>query len=132
MSDEERSKHEYLRQKAQEFLDRNRTEGLFSKTSKKSELAFIDENENEFVITLKLPLVSKEDIHLTLGSQGVLITAERNVLGEDDYDDEKRFVEFSQYVSLPEGIDRKGIKAKYLIGTLVLFVPKLNSNASTN
>jgi len=127
----ENEKHDYLRGKVEEFLKTNNTQGLLYESPKKEALTMIDENENEFVITVKLPGLTKEDIHIMSTKNGLLITAEKKLEFHEKNEISyigKQYAQFSQYITLPEEADKKNTKARYAEGYLVLFIPKVNSD----
>lgn len=129
MNENEREKQDYLRSKVEEFLRSHNTTGLLYESQKKEALTLIDESESEFTITIKIPAVGKENINIMLTGKGVLITAKKKLQVEGNDDVHYRYgkyAEFSQYITLPEGIDRRNIKAKYAMGYLVLYIPKLS------
>lgn len=89
-----------------------------------------DEDDKNFTIEVEIPGVDKEDIHLDVNENSVIIRAEKKREKKEgskekgDYRYERSYAGFYQEVSLPENADTENIDAVYKNGVLKLTIPK--------
>ncbi len=86
-----------------------------------------DANE-EFVVTVELPGVKKEDIHLTVDNGMLTISGERKTVATPDkaqwLRNEIRTGEFSRVIELPRQVNAGQISAELSNGILRVVLPK--------
>ncbi len=85
-------------------------------------------DDGSYRITVELPGVAEEDMHLTVEDGVVAITGEkktsREEKGETWYFSERQFGSFSRSFRLPADADEAGVKAAMKDGVLTVTVPK--------
>lgn len=85
-------------------------------------------------ITLELPGVAEQDMHLTVEDGMVTVRGEkktsREEKGETWYFSERQFGSFSRSFRLPSDADEAGVKADLKQGVLTISVPKKASAAA--
>jgi HSP20 family protein len=87
----------------------------------------VEQTEN-FVITLAVPGLQKEDVHLNLEKDVLTIVAEKeNVPAENAKYNLKEFdfARFKRNFIVPENVDVDNIQANYTNGILVVTLPKV-------
>ena len=98
--------------------------------------AEFSETENNFIMNVEVPGVSKEDIKVNLTEHGIEIKAERKLEKKQKSDDgnefsyAKSYSGFYRVINLPERVDVKNIddiEAVYKNGVLKLIIPKKKS-----
>jgi HSP20 family protein len=91
----------------------------------------VNTREGEFAyhVDMDLPGIKKEDIHIDLKENTLVISGERNlkeeVKEEDYYKVETSFGKFSRSFSLPDDADTENIDASTQDGVLEVVIPKL-------
>lgn len=91
-------------------------------------LGDVHETETEYVVTLDLPMVNKEDIEITVTDEHISVQAKMRE--EVHYERwgtvqrEIRFQSLSKKVSLPRDADSENIKAEFNEGFLEIHIPK--------
>jgi HSP20 family protein len=91
-------------------------------------LGDVQETETEYVVTLDLPMVNKEDIEITTTDRE--LTVQAKMRQEVHYERwgtvqrEIRFQSLSKKVSLPRDADADHIKAGFKEGLLEILIPK--------
>ena len=94
----------------------------------------IEETEKGFEISLDLPGIQVDDIHVDVDEDRVTIHGERQDLRDKSTGGKRRvertFGKFRRVVELPEVIDRENIVAKYEDGVLVVKLPKATKAGS--
>jgi len=94
--------------------------------------AMIDcrEDDKNFIIAVEIPGIDKEDIHLDITENSIIIKAEKKHEKEKgskekgNYKYAKTYAGFYQEVSLPENADIENIEAVHKNGVLKLIIPK--------
>ena len=85
--------------------------------------------KNEYVISMDIPGMEKDQINVEVKNNTLLVSGERNNENEektaDYYKQERSFGYFSQSLPLPEDADSSGISVNYNKGVLKIEVPKL-------
>ena len=93
-------------------------------------LTDIYETESNFVASLEMPGVKKEDIRISATNDGISVKVEKNEEKETKdkekgfYCCERRHAGFYRQFSLPDGTDLDKIKADLKDGVLKLTIPK--------
>ena len=88
----------------------------------------VKENDNSFTVCAEIPGVSREDIHVTIEGNVLLVRAE--IKQEDAHKDDKSlrheryFGAVSRGIQLPQDIDQAASNAAYVNGVLTLTLPK--------
>ena len=90
--------------------------------------ADIVENDNEFVVTVELPGVPKEDVRITVNDGVLTVKGEKkqdHEVKEDRYRRlERSFGAFERSFTLPATVQSDGIAAHYGNGILKITIPK--------
>ncbi len=90
--------------------------------------ANVKENENEYIIDLAVPGMSKEDFQINIEHGALCISSEKEQESEDKGEGYTRkefnYSSFSRSFMLPESVNQENIAAKYENGVLVLTLPK--------
>jgi HSP20 family protein len=121
-----------------EMLDLQRTINQLFNTGKTSndEVALsawtpavdIFEGENDYVIKLELPEVSREDVKVNLHERTLTISGERKIENEDKRDGyhriERSYGQFYRSFTLPPNVNPEAINAQFKDGVLRLTLPK--------
>jgi HSP20 family protein len=88
----------------------------------------VDETDNDFVVTVELPGLEKNDIDLTVQGTTLVIRGEKREEREHDRRDvhvsERRYGSFVRTVPLPEGADFEHADARVERGLLTVRIPK--------
>ena len=88
----------------------------------------IFESENEYLIKLELPEVSRNDVKINLHDQTLTISGERKIENEDKRDGyhrvERSYGQFYRSFTLPPNVNSEGINAQFKDGVLRLTLPK--------
>ena len=88
----------------------------------------VKENDNSFTVSAEIPGVSKDDIHVTI--EGNVLMVRADIKQEDAHKDEKSlrneryFGSVSRGIQLPQDIDSSASNAAYNNGVLTLTLPK--------
>jgi HSP20 family protein len=86
------------------------------------------ETDDEIVLALDLPGVTKDQISVELDGRQLTITGERAAESREESDRyyrvERRFGAFARSVTLPKGVHEAGINADFRDGVLEIHVPK--------
>lgn len=96
--------------------------------------ADIIENENNYLISLDLPGIKKEDIKIEVLENSIIISGER--LNSQKSENglfqryEKSYGAFKRSFSLPKATPTEGIEAHHTHGVLEILVPKAPSTQS--
>ena len=92
-------------------------------------------DDKAYRITLELPGVTDEDIHLTVENGTVAIKgekkAEREEKGADWYFSERQFGSFQRSFRLPPDADEKAVAADLKDGVLTVTIPRRTPDAAT-
>lgn len=92
--------------------------------------ANIEEKDDEFVITLAIPGVKKEDIEIEVHDNVIRISSEKEDTSEDNEKNYSRreysYSSFNRTFRLPQGVKEEAILANYQNGELILQLPKDN------
>jgi len=90
--------------------------------------ADISETEHEYLVRAELPAVRKEDVKVTLEDGTITIHGERRQRQAEKNEKFHRVEsfsgEFSRIFSLPEDVDREGVRAESKDGVLTVHIPK--------
>ncbi|MBC7080099.1 MAG: Hsp20/alpha crystallin family protein [Methanothrix sp.] len=86
----------------------------------------IEERDDDFVITVDLPGVDKNDVEVTITEDGLRLKARRE-LKEGSYFLRERRGSFERIVTLPAEVRVEEAKAKLKDGVLEIVVPKIVS-----
>lgn len=88
----------------------------------------IFEGENNYVIKLELPEVSREDVKVNLHERTLTISGERKIENEDKRDAyhriERSYGQFYRSFTLPPNVNPEAINAQFKDGVLRLTLPK--------
>ena len=91
------------------------------------------EKEKEITIRADLPGMKREDIHLAVENEMLVISGSRKEEREEKAEEyflvERGFGEFRRAIPLPEGVDAEKIAASYKDGVLEVHVPRPASEA---
>jgi HSP20 family protein len=86
------------------------------------------DQKDKLVAIIELPGVDKKDIKISLSDNNLTVQGEieqdKDVKREGYYCCERAYGKFSRNISLPAGIDKDKIKAKYKNGILEVTLPK--------
>lgn len=93
----------------------------------------ISERDDQFLVSVELPGVEKEDIEINLDNGRLTISGERKFENEEEgktyHRVETRYGKFSRSFQLPDNVDEESIKAKYENGLLNLTLNKTEDKA---
>ena len=88
----------------------------------------IFEGDNEYVIKLELPEVTRDDVKVNLHDQTLTISGERKIENEDKRDGyhriERSYGQFYRSFTLPPNVNAEAINAQFKDGVLRLTLPK--------
>ena len=88
----------------------------------------IADKDGAFEIHAEFPGVDEKDVEVKLVNNGLLIRGEKRQEKEEKKTDyvvsERSFGTFERFFSLPEGVDRDKIEAKFVKGLLTVVLPK--------
>jgi HSP20 family protein len=88
----------------------------------------VEENEQAFVISVDAPQVKKEDVHITIRENVLVVSGERKE--ERSHKDarvhrtEARYGSFARSFTLPDNVEESGISAAFTDGVLRITLPK--------
>lgn len=94
----------------------------------------VKENDNSFTVSAEIPGVSKEDIHVTI--EGNVLMVRADIKQEDSHKDEKSlrneryFGSVSRGIQFPQDVDQSASIAAYNNGVLTLTLPKRQGKTS--
>ena len=90
--------------------------------------ANVFEHEKDFIIHLAIPGMTKEDFHMAIENNNLVITAEIEEKSEMEDEEftrrEYNFSSFRRTFMLPEYVDPDKVEAKYEAGILKILIPK--------
>ncbi|MBG0776319.1 MAG: Hsp20/alpha crystallin family protein [Desulfovibrionaceae bacterium] len=84
----------------------------------------LSEDEDNFYLDAELPGVAREDLEITLTSQGVVIRGERKTAEGGYFRNERPSGKFTRSVHLSAPVDRDKVSAHYADGVLSVTLPK--------
>ena len=88
----------------------------------------ISETEKQFMVSVELPGVKKEDIKVDIEKSHLTISGERKLNKEEEGKNfhrvETQYGKFSRFFYLPDTIDEESIQAKYEDGILNISIDK--------
>ena len=122
---DERNLFDYLDQ-----MERNFWDGSIS--DKMQFRCDVQDKQDHFLLEAELPGFDRDDIHIDLDGQNLVISASHNTETENKSEDgsylrrERKFGTFSRSFDV-SGIDTENIKAAYKNGILTLALPKRNA-----
>jgi HSP20 family protein len=94
----------------------------------------IHEADDKYVLSLDLPGMKLEDVHIELENDQLVVHGTRQSIsdkqGERYHRIERVFGEFRRSVKLPRGINRDRVEAEYADGVLSVSLPKSKENAA--
>lgn len=96
-------------------------------------LSEFEESEDEYVASIELPGIDKNDIKLDIGDENIEIKAEKRheMKSKDEEKGEyryaKKYVGFRELIDIPRNVDRDNIDAEYKNGMLIIKMRKLKS-----
>jgi len=89
------------------------------------------ETDEEVVVTVEVPGVNRDDLDLTISSEGLVIRGETREEREDQRRDyrlvQSRYGSFVRTVPLPPGLDQDHPKARLKDGVLTVRFPKVDT-----
>ena len=92
-----------------------------------------EDRSDSYELSLDLPGVDPNDIHVDIEEDHVIIHGERHSPAQDDQNHrrrvERRFGAFRRVLRLPKQVDRDGVAANYEQGVLTVTVPKAAKNS---
>lgn len=95
----------------------------------------VEENDQAFVISVDAPQVKKEDVHITVRDNILVVSGERKE--ERSHKDAKvhrteaRYGSFARSFTLPDNVDENGIAAAFTDGVLRITLPKAEKPKET-
>ena len=88
----------------------------------------VAEEGNQYLMTLDVPGVNKEDVQVSYDNGVLTVQGERKTDSEEKnrsyYRIERSFGKFIRRINLGTGVDAQAIKANYKDGVLTITVPK--------
>lgn len=88
----------------------------------------IEENENEYLVSLAAPGMSKDDFKIDVNGNMLTISSEKEETKEEKEKPftrrEYNYSSFSRSFTLPADVNREGIMARYENGVLKLSLPR--------
>ena len=88
----------------------------------------VAERENEFVVKMELPGLSKEDVKLTIQDNMLTIRGEKKMEGEENASDyhrvERSYGSFQRCFTLGQAVKADKVDASFKDGILTITVPK--------
>jgi HSP20 family protein len=86
------------------------------------------ETPEEIIVEVELPGVQREDVRIEIEGDFLHITGERRTTAEHQkrnyYRLERRYGRFARQLRLPSTVDRRGIRAEFNAGILIITLPK--------
>ena len=119
-----------MEEEMEDLIDRFWGEGQDWMTAKTEFLPTLDlvETENQFEVTVDLPGLKPEEVHVELKNGDLWISGKHEEEKEEKdktyHRLERRHGEFRRMLSLPRTIQEEGIEAKFENGVLKITVPK--------
>jgi HSP20 family protein len=117
--------------------DLNRLMGFFNEPNGNAEMTAwsprvnLAETENEYLVTVDLPGLDRDDIHVEMKQGDLWITGERKheveQSGQNWHRMESSFGSFRRMIRLGEHVDSSHINAEYKDGVLRITVPKVEA-----
>ncbi|MEO0238111.1 MAG: Hsp20/alpha crystallin family protein [candidate division WOR-3 bacterium] len=96
----------------------------------------ISETDKEFLVTVELPGMKKEDINLSIDNNVLTIEGERKSEKEEKgrtfHRIERSYGKFYRSVTLPKKVDEENIKATFKDGLLNITLPKVEKEKVKN
>ena len=93
------------------------------------------ENDENYLITVELPGLSKDDVNMTIKDNMMTISGSKKNRYESENDSmhriESSFGSFSRSFRLPKSIDRENVKANFESGVLSISMPKVEEAKPT-
>ena len=93
------------------------------------------ENDENYLITVELPGLSKDDVNMTIKDNMMTISGSKKNRYESENDSKHRiessFGSFSRSFRLPKSIDRENVKANFESGVLSISMPKVEEAKPT-
>ena len=90
--------------------------------------ADIEERENEYLVSMDLPGMDRDDLKVTIRENRVIIEGERKQERTGEESDlhlvERRYGNFKRSFRLSKAVDAEKIRARYTDGVLTLTIPK--------
>lgn len=90
--------------------------------------AGLAESEHDYLISMDLPGVAKEDVNIEVQGRQLVVSGERKSQQEQNEGQlrrvDRRFGRFQKVFTLPEGSESGKIEARYELGVLYLRIPK--------
>ena len=134
-----RSIHPTEEEEEEEYKDEEEKSVVPKKTENKSLIhpytgfgrLDVKEQDKQYIVSVDLPGVEKEDIHLDCNDEHLTIECERkNEVKEEDKKTnycyiERSFGSFQRSIKLPDNIDIDNINAEYTNGVLHVTLPKI-------
>jgi len=94
----------------------------------------ISENKSGYTIRVEIPGVEKEDIHLTIEDDTLVIRGEKRQEKEDNdggyHCVERSYGAFQRMISLPADADQEKLEARFRNGVLTIKLPRVPGAAS--
>ena len=94
------------------------------------------ESEKDYKIHAEIPGVSKDNIHIDVKENTLIVNGEKNFEKKEEKDNylrvERAYGKFQRSFYLDEHIDRENIKANYKDGVLELTLPKKEETTPKN
>lgn len=88
----------------------------------------MSETNNEYIISVDLPGITKKDVEVNIQNHRLTITGERKKEAEEEGKDfhrrERFYGRFMRSFTLPAAVKEESIKAKFKDGVLTVTVPK--------
>lgn len=96
----------------------------------------ISETDKEFLVTVELPGMKKDDINLSIDNNILTIEGERKSEKEEKgktfHRIERSYGKFYRSVSLPKKVDEENVKATFKDGLLNITLPKVEKEKVKN
>lgn len=111
----------------------NELDKMFDNLATKTEDVFaptceITEEEKQFLISLDIPGLKKEDINIEVKENQLYVSGERKFTGKSEKDtvlrSERRYGKFTRTFTLPANVNTEAIQARFENGVLELALPK--------
>ncbi len=116
------------------FSDLIGGEGLATSSTEQAEFmppVDVQEADNHYILSLDVPGIKKEDLHIELTGNELCVWGERKheheERGKSRYRIERSYGEFSRSFTLPEGIKPEQIQSDYRDGVLQIAIPKMKA-----
>ncbi|MBP8718813.1 MAG: Hsp20/alpha crystallin family protein [Candidatus Atribacteria bacterium] len=127
---------QFIRSFFDDFFDlMERSEGRRSRRKSREEervwLPATDliDQKDKLIARIDLPGVDKKDLKISISNNNLTVEGEiekdKDVKREDYYYSERAYGKYIRTISLPIGVDKNKIKAKYSNGILEIILPKV-------